>query len=101
MPTITVPDDTYRRLAERAAAQGTTVERLAAPALEQLASQPAGNGHPATPPTDPAPLTGDAWRQKFEELNALIQSRADRYPPGHVLDVSRDAIYGDREDSQL
>ena len=40
MPTITVPDAVYQRLAARAAAAGTTVEALAVPALEQAAEVP-------------------------------------------------------------
>src|SRR3954447_7272775 len=68
MATLNIPDDTYRRLAARAAAQGITVDALATPALEHLAQGTAADGHPPTAAADPAPPTGDAWRQKFEEL---------------------------------
>ena len=40
MPTITVPDETYARIARRAEALGTTVEALVAPALEQMVAEP-------------------------------------------------------------
>lgn len=83
MPTITVSDDTYRLLAERAAAQGITVELLAAPVLERLAGKAGTNGQPPTAD----------WQGKFEALNALILSRTNRYPPGFQADASRDAIY--------
>jgi uncharacterized protein (DUF58 family) len=83
MPTITVPDDTYQRLAERAAALGTTAEALAIPALERAAC---GTSPATIPPAD-------GWQQRFDALNALILSRADRYPPGYQADVSREAIY--------
>lgn len=90
MPTITVPDDTYRRLAERAAAQGTTVEQLAAPALEQLAGGAGENGHTVTSPADPP---YDEWKRRFDEWMAVVDARAGRYPPGFQADVSRESIY--------
>jgi antitoxin (DNA-binding transcriptional repressor) of toxin-antitoxin stability system len=40
-------------------------------------------------------------RQIFEEWMKIVEARADRYPPGFVLDDSYQAIYGEREDSQL
>jgi hypothetical protein len=36
MPTITIPEDVYQRLSERAAALHVTVEELVKPALDQL-----------------------------------------------------------------
>jgi hypothetical protein len=36
----------------------------------------------------------DAWMKE-------VEARADRYPPGFVLDDSYEAIYGERENSQL
>ena len=36
----------------------------------------------------------------FQELTALIRSRADRYPPGFTVDCGYEAIYGEREDAQ-
>jgi hypothetical protein len=77
MPTITVPAETYERLARRA--------------IEQAA---------AAPPDVPTVLTGEAWRQAFDALTREVQARADRYPPGFVLDDSRETMYFGREDEQ-
>jgi hypothetical protein len=88
--TITVPDDTYQRLARRAAAAGTTVEALAAPVLERLAQETAAHAHPAAPPVD---LPDDEWQRVLDQLIADADSRADRYPPGFRVDVSRESIY--------
>ena len=49
MPTIEVPEETYRRLSRCAANRHTTIESLAVPVLEQL-SQEAEPG--AAPPGD-------------------------------------------------
>jgi len=88
--TITVRDDTYHRLARRAAAAGTTVEALAAPVLERLAQETAAHAHPAAPPVD---LPDDEWKRVFDQLIADAAGRADRYPPDFECDVSREAIY--------
>lgn len=85
MPTIHVPNDTYERLARRAAVLGTTAEALAVPALERAAAEEA-----PSPPGQPSP---DEWRRRFDAFNALVQSRADRYPPGFQADASREAMY--------
>lgn len=85
MATISIPDTTYRRLVEKAAAAGTTVEQLVVPLLDQTAR---------TEP--PYPERGTA----FETLMQLIHSQAGFYPPEHVLDISRDAMYEDRLRSQ-
>jgi hypothetical protein len=95
MPHVTVPEDTFRRLAERAAALNISVDDLVKPALDRLAE--------AGPPTaePPLPLTGDAWRAELEAWKRDAESRAGRYPPGFVLDDSRETIYREREDAQL
>lgn len=99
MTTIAIPDDTYARLASRAAALNTTVEWLAASTLDRLTQETEGtNGHADSPTL---PLTGEAWKQAFDAFNRDIQARADRYPPGFRLDDSREAMYADREDAQL
>ena len=41
--------------------------------------------------------TADDHLQAFQELTSLVRSHADRYPPGHVIDDSRDSIYRGRE----
>jgi hypothetical protein len=78
MPTITIPDETYRRLVERAIELGTTAEALAIPALESIVV---------------LPRSTDDWQTQFEAFNALIESRATRYPAGYEADATRDAIY--------
>ena len=81
MPQFTIPEETFSRLAERAAALNLTVEQLVLPVLDQVA--------PRTP-------SADERKRAFEELTRFIRSRADRYPPGHVLDDSRESIYEGR-----
>lgn len=84
MPTITIPDATFDRLARRAEALGTTVEALAAPALAQLT---------AGPPTPPVDLPYDEWKRLVDEYLAEVKARAHLYPPGFEADVSRESIY--------
>jgi hypothetical protein len=95
MPSITVPEDTFRRLAERAAANNVSVDDLVTSALDRLAEA----GTPA--PEPPPPLTGDAWQAELAAWKRDAESRAGRYPPGFVLDDSRETIYREREDAQL
>jgi hypothetical protein len=83
MPTLNIPDATYRRLEERAAALGTTVGTLALQAIERVAQEPQTD----VPPPD------DEWKTHFEKLLAFTHARADRYPPGFQADVSREAMY--------
>lgn len=86
MPTITVPDAVYQRLAARAAAAGTTVEALAVPALEHAAEVP-----PASPSDVP---TREERIRAFDELTKLVHTLMDgRLPPDFVLDDSRESIY--------
>ncbi|MGL6075363.1 MAG: hypothetical protein ACRC8S_14500 [Fimbriiglobus sp.] len=89
MATITIPDDTYQRLARQAAASGTTVEAIAVPVLEQLVGT--GNGHPQ--PTPSATETLPQQRLAFEELTKMVQARAALYPAGFRVDDSRESIY--------
>jgi plasmid stability protein len=81
MPTISIPDDTYQRLASRAAASGTTVEAIAVPVLEQLVGT--ANGH-----SQPTPSATD-W---VTDLKAWVQTLPHR---SVVVDDSRDSVYGD------
>ncbi len=86
MPTITVPDAVYQRLAARAAAAGTTVEALAVPALEYAAEVP-----PAETPND-VPFV--VWKQNYDAMTELFRTTmASKLPPGFVLDDSRESIY--------
>ena len=85
MPTITVPDAVYQRLAARAAAAGTTVEALAVPALEQAAE---------VPPASPNDVTFKEWKKNYDAMNELFRTTmAGQIPPGFVLDDSREGIY--------
>lgn len=91
MPTITIPEETYQRLAARAAALNTTVEQLAAPALADLISEPAGAGSPASSSTSELPYP--EWKRRFDAHMQAVEARASQYPPGHITDVSRESMY--------
>jgi hypothetical protein len=95
MPVLVIPEDTFRRLSERAAALNISVDDLVRPALDRLAQ-----GGSLTP-EPPQPLTGDAWWAELDAWKQDALGRAGRYPPGFILDDSRDAIYREREDAQL
>lgn len=95
MPHLTIPEDTFQRLAARAAALNISVEDLIKPALDQLVE----NGAPSSEP--PLPLTGDAWFAELDAWKRDAESRSGRYSPEFVLDDSRETIYRDREDAQL
>jgi len=95
MPHLTVTEDTFRRLAARAAALNISVDDLVQPALDRLAETG------TSPPEPPLPLTGDAWHAELDAWKRDAESRAGRYPPGFVLDDSRETIYREREDAQL
>ena len=76
MPTLNIelPTDTFTRLQKWAAARNQTVVEAVTPVIEALA-----------PP--------DERRQAFDDLTALIRSRAHLYPPGFQVDSSRESIY--------
>ena len=95
MPQLTVPEDTFRRLAAKAAALNISVNDLVQPALDRLAETGAAAPEPSLP------LTGDAWLAELDTWKRDAESRAGRYPAGFVLDDSRDALYREREDAQL
>jgi hypothetical protein len=84
MPSVTISDEAFERLAKRAAAVNVTVEQL----ILNLASEDDGNGHP-TPTRAPF----DDWKKEFDAWMAEVQLRAQRYPPGFAMDDSREAIY--------
>ena len=90
MPTIEVPEETYRRLSRRAANRHTTIESLAVPVLEQLSREAEPGAAPLTPPGD---LPYDEWKKRFDDLLSLAHSRSHLYPPGFEADVSRESIY--------
>jgi hypothetical protein len=72
-----------------------SVDKLVRPVLDRLAE-------PGTPPPEPEPpLTGDAWLAELAASKRDSEGRAGRYPPGFVLDDSRETIDREREDPQL
>jgi hypothetical protein len=95
MPQLTISEETYRRLAARAAALRVSVDELVGPALDRLAGAEGSTAEWSTP------LTGDAWLAELTAWTQDARRRAGRYPEGFVLDDSREAIYREREDAQL
>ena len=86
MPSVTIPDRLFQRLTQQAATRNVTVEQLIAPLLE-LAAKSNSTQLPALPPEF------DDWKNNFDAWMARVQARASRYPPGFVLDDSRESIY--------
>ncbi len=91
MPELSVSEDTFRRLAAKAAALHISIADLVQPALDRLAENA---------PSISEPLAGDDWKAEFDEWKRDAERRAGRYPIGFALDDSREAIYRDREDAQ-
>jgi hypothetical protein len=89
MPTVTVSDEIYKGLATRAAALRVTVEQLIAPLLD-LAAQTHGDGSSTG---SPGAVSFDEWKNRLDSWMADVQARASRYPPGFILDDSRESIY--------
>ena len=89
MPHINVAEDTFHRLTRRAAALRISVEQLVAPLLDAAIPEEA-NGNAASPPADPPDAE---WKHGFDAWMAAVQTRADRYPPGFVLDDGREGMY--------
>jgi hypothetical protein len=58
-------------------------------------------GPEPSPPEPPLPLTGAAWRAELEAWRRDAEALSGRYPPGFVLDDSRETIYREREDAQM
>ncbi len=85
MPALTIDEETFARLAKRAATLNMTVEQFIAPLLALAAE---GSVSPT-----PKPVNIDTWKKNFDAWMAEVQSRADRYPPGFVMDDSRECIY--------
>lgn len=85
MPTITIPDETYKQLKNRAAALKTTVESV----VDQLIrNEPVkGNGSPLD--------SDEEWKRAFDALLLTARSRASRYPAGFEADISRESMYED------
>ena len=81
MPLLNIPDETYAELCAQAAVCHLSVEEYVLPLLAQakLKAQ--------------LPLAGAAWDAAMAELEREARSRSDRYPPGFVVDDSRETIY--------
>lgn len=86
MPHLSISDEVFERLTRRAAALQMSLEDLVNAALERLAEGPS-----------PAQAAhGDEWQRRFQEWMTEVASRAGRYPPGFVVDDSRESIYEGR-----
>lgn len=96
MPMLNIPDDLYTVLAAQAEQCHVTVEEYVLPILDRAKTTPA--------PQLPAgfvPLSNEEWLAEMEAWKRDAHSRADRYPPGFVLDDSRETMYfGPREAEQ-
>jgi hypothetical protein len=42
------------------------------------------------------PISSDEWRRRLDAYLQEVASRADRYPPGFVVDDKRETIYEGR-----
>jgi hypothetical protein len=97
MPNVAVSDDTYRELCELAAARNVSVEEFIGTALGWVANSRIA----IFPKPIPPPLTGEAQRAVLDAMRRDAEARAGQYPPGFVLDDSRETMYREREDAQL
>jgi hypothetical protein len=87
--TLEIPEELYRQLSQRALALKTTVEALATPILAKLAAESQIEAPPVAS-TDELPYT--VWKERFDAHMAVVATRADRYPPDHITDVSREGM---------
>ena len=86
MTLLQIKDETYRRLAERAAAENATVEEYIDVLVDRMTQ--------GSPPQDEKREPTPAERKKaLDELLARAEERAERYPPGFEADDSRESIY--------
>jgi hypothetical protein len=89
MRSLTVSEEMFERLTRRAAALHVTIEQLIAALLDLVAES--DNKGQFTPSATATPF--DNWKRRFEAWMAQVQTRAHRYPPGFVMDDSRESIY--------
>jgi antitoxin (DNA-binding transcriptional repressor) of toxin-antitoxin stability system len=64
------------------------------------AGRPVGRVLPPNPLPETQTLTRDEWQRELAAWRMEVQSRANRYPPGFVVDCRYEAIYGELEDAQ-
>jgi hypothetical protein len=83
MPSLTISEEMFERLTKRAAALNVTVEELVTPLLDLAADNDANENS----------ASFDHWRKQFDAWMAQVQTRAHCYPPGFVMDDSRESIY--------
>jgi parvulin-like peptidyl-prolyl isomerase len=86
MATLTIHESTFQKLQQRAANQKISVDVLAESILQQSVASSMNDR-----PSD------DEIERRIAALAALdrlVEERAIRYPPGFVLDDSRETIYG-------
>ena len=86
MPQLPISEETFQRLSRRAASLNVSLEELVNPALDRLADSPLPD----------EPVQGEEWQRRFQAWMGEVASRADRYPPGFVVDDSRESIYEGR-----
>ncbi len=105
MPTIQLQAEISRDALLQAVGQLSPPEldRFVDEVLELRARrEPAGlGGGGAAAPGPSLPLSADAWKAELDAWRRDAQGRAGRYPPGFVLDDSRETLYREREDAQL
>lgn len=94
MPMLNIPDELYAKLASRAEQCHRSVEEFVLPILDNVKTEP-------QLPAGFVPLSNEEWLAEMEAWKRDALSRADRYPPGFVLDDSRETMYfGPRETEQ-
>jgi hypothetical protein len=87
--TVSFSPEVEARLRERAAASGKDVPTLVREAVEEKLS--------STPETQPAnTMSNEQWLAEFNAWMREVTSRARNYPPGFLVDDSRESIYEGR-----
>ena len=64
------------------------------------AGRPVARLLPPLPLAADQALSGEAWQRELAAWMERVESRADSYPAGFVLDDSREAMYAERENAQ-
>ncbi len=81
MATLTIDNEIYERLFKKAEERQTSVDALVTPVLEQLAQN--------------SPSVEERNRA-FAEWIEMSKKHSATLPPGHLVDDSRESIYGNR-----
>ncbi len=95
MAALNTAGASYADPAVQAALRNITVEQFLADQQKYFSRSPVLPAE--TTPT----LTGEAWQAVRDAMIRDAEERADQYPPGFVLDDSRETIYAERLDAQL